>query len=110
MISLGNKPRVLRGQADFGNYCMRRNPFKEIFMAVAEQPAQLAIIKLLLEWGGFDVRTQDIDGNTALYYLAATLAIGSETVKVLRAMNGGKEVWQSSRNRCGLTPKQLMEE
>ena len=91
-------------------YSMRGNPFKEIFMTEAEQAAQLATIKLLLEWGGFDVRTQDIDGNTTLHYLAATLNVGSETVKVLRAMDGGEEVWQSSRNWCGLTPKQLMEE
>lgn len=86
------------------------NPLKQKPMTEAEQAAQLATIKLLLEWGGFDVQTQDIDGNTALHYLAATLNVGSETVKVLRAMDVGEEVWQSSRNWCGLTPKQLMEE
>ena len=79
-------------------------------MTEAEQAAQLATIKLLLQWGGFDVRTQDIDGNTALHYLAATLNVGSETIAVLQAMDGGEEVWESSRNWCGLTPKQLMEE
>ena len=79
-------------------------------MTEAEQAAQLATIKLLLQWGGFDVRTHDIDGNTALHYLAATLNVGSETIAVLQAMDGGEEVWESSRNWCGLTPKQLMEE
>ena len=86
------------------------NPLIEKPMTEAEQAAQLATIKLLLEWGGFDIRTQDFDGNTALHYLAATLNVGSETVKVVRAMDGGEKVWQSSRNWCGLTPKQLMEE
>lgn len=86
------------------------NPLRQKPMTEAEQAAQLATIKLLLEWGGFDVRMQDIDGNTALHYLAATLNVDAETVELLQAMDGGEEVWQSSRNWCGLTPKQLMEE
>ncbi|KAI5286523.1 hypothetical protein KEM54_006724 [Ascosphaera aggregata] len=86
------------------------NPRKEKPMTEAEQAAQLATIKLLLEWGGFDVRAEDVDGNTALHYLAATSNVGPESLEVLRAMDGGEEVWQNSKNLCGLTPQQIMEE
>ncbi|CDM33456.1 Transient receptor potential channel, vanilloid 5/6 [Penicillium roqueforti FM164] len=39
----------------------------------SQQQAQNASIRLLLEWGGIDVRAKDIDGNTALHYLVRIL-------------------------------------
>ena len=76
-------------------------------MTRTEQEAQKATIKLLLEREALDVRAQDIDGNTALHYLAGTLNVDEETVELVRGMEGGENVWQSVRNRWGLTPQQL---
>lgn len=76
-------------------------------LTVFEQQAQAATIRLLLEWGGIDVRAQDVDGNTALHYLAGTLNVDEETVELVRQMEGGETVWQETTNYWGLTPKQL---
>jgi ankyrin repeat protein len=76
-------------------------------MTVAQQQAQKATIRVLLEWGGIDVRAKDVDGNTALHYLAATLNVDEETVKLVRQMEGGEAVWQEATNYWGLTPRQL---
>ncbi|KAK6828871.1 hypothetical protein RU639_003182 [Aspergillus parasiticus] len=73
-------------------YINEEKQYKHVPMTDAEQVAQLATIALLLRRGGLDVQAQDIDGNTALHYLAATLNVGDETVEL------------------GLTPKQLAEE
>ncbi|KAB8208109.1 ankyrin repeat-containing domain protein [Aspergillus parasiticus] len=91
-------------------YINEEKQYKHVPMTDAEQVAQLATIALLLRWGGFDVQAQDIDGNTALHYLAATLNIGDETVELVREMGGSEDVWESTSNRWGLTPKQLAEE
>ena len=48
----------------------RNNP---IPVTVAQQQAQQATIRVLLQWGGVDVRAKDVDGTTALHYLAGTL-------------------------------------
>jgi ankyrin repeat protein len=79
-------------------------------MTVAQQQAQKATIRVLLEWGGIDVRAKDVDGNTALHYLAATLNVDEETVKLVRQMEGGEAVWQDATNYWGLTPRQLWRE
>jgi ankyrin repeat protein len=76
-------------------------------MTVAEQQAQKATIQVLLEWGGVDVRAKDVDGNTALHYLASTLNVDEETVEMVRQMEGGEAVWQEMTNYWGLTPRQL---
>lgn len=91
-------------------YRVLHKPFKPVPMTEAENGAQLATIQLLLKWGGFDVRAQDVDGNTALHYLAATVNVSPETIDLVRAMDGGKEVWESSMNWCGFSPKQLMDD
>ncbi|GIC86415.1 uncharacterized protein Aud_002786 [Aspergillus udagawae] len=75
-------------------------------MTVAEQQAQKATIRVLLEWGGVDVCAKDVDGNTALHYLASTLNV-DETVEMVRQMEGGEAVWQEATNYWGLTPRQL---
>ncbi|GFF97577.1 putative ankyrin repeat protein RF_0381 [Aspergillus udagawae] len=76
-------------------------------MTVAEQQAQKATIRVLLEWGGVDVCAKDVDGNTALHYLASTLNVDEETVEMVRQMEGGEAVWQEATNFWGLTPRQL---
>ncbi|KAF7122876.1 hypothetical protein CNMCM5793_000986 [Aspergillus hiratsukae] len=81
-----------------------KNPWP---MTVAQQQAQKATIRVLLEWGGVDVRAQDVDGNTALHYLASTLNVDEGTVKMVRQMEGGEAVWQEATNYWGLTPRQL---
>ncbi|KAK1142387.1 hypothetical protein N8T08_007939 [Aspergillus melleus] len=91
-------------------YRVLHKPFKPVPMTEAENGAQLATIQLLLKWGGFDVRAQDVDGNTALHYLAATVNVSPETIDLVRAMDGGKDVWESSTNWCGFSPKQLMDD
>ncbi|KAF9887937.1 hypothetical protein FE257_009459 [Aspergillus nanangensis] len=47
----------------------------------SKQHAQYTTIQLLLEWGGCDVRVRDIDGNTALHYLAGTWNIHPEIIR-----------------------------
>jgi hypothetical protein len=79
-------------------------------MTVAEQQAQKATIRVVLEWGGVDVCAKDVDGNTALHYLASTLNVDEETVEMVRQMEGGEAVWQEATNYWGLTPRQLWEE
>ncbi|PIG82341.1 hypothetical protein AARAC_000160 [Aspergillus arachidicola] len=91
-------------------YINEEKPYKHVPMTEAEQVAQLATIALLLTWGVLDFQAQDIDGNTALHYLAATLNVGDETVELVREMEGGEDVWENATNRWGFTPKQLEEE
>lgn len=76
-------------------------------MARAEQETQKATIKVLLEWGGLDVRVTDVDGNTALHYLAATLNQDDKTVELVRGMERGEETWRSARNMYGVTPEEM---
>ncbi|KAL2803318.1 hypothetical protein BJX63DRAFT_77080 [Aspergillus granulosus] len=84
-------------------------------LTFAQQQAQLATIEALLqaqaEAGkeGFtlDVRAEDVDGNTALHYLAWTRNMPEETIDLVRAMEGGEEVWHEAENLWGLTPSQL---
>jgi hypothetical protein len=76
-------------------------------MTVAQQQAQKATIRILLEWGGVDVHAQDVDGNTSLHYLASTLNVDQETVEMVRQTEGGEAVWQEATNYWGLTPSQL---
>ncbi|KAJ5471020.1 hypothetical protein N7530_008377 [Penicillium desertorum] len=76
-------------------------------MTVAQQQAQQATIRVLLEWGGIDVRAKDVDGNTALHYLAGTLNMSDITLAMVRAMKGGEEVWQESKNGYGVTPRRM---
>jgi hypothetical protein len=56
---------------------------------------------------GVDVRAQDVDGNTALHYLAATLNVDPRALQLLRDMEGGEEAYNNSKNRAGLTPRFL---
>jgi ankyrin repeat protein len=76
----------------------------------SKQHAQYATIQLLLEWGGCDVRVRDVDGNTALHYLAGTWNIHPEIIRLVRATDGGEDTWQKTRNLWGLTPSDLWTE
>ncbi|KAL4869534.1 hypothetical protein BDV12DRAFT_167568 [Aspergillus spectabilis] len=79
---------------------------------VPEQQAQLATIRVLVESGQgeggvVDVGAKDVDGNTALHYLAGTLGMSEEIIEVVRRLEGGEEVWRQARNHWGLTPSRL---
>ncbi|KAJ6143416.1 hypothetical protein N7471_002869 [Penicillium samsonianum] len=74
-----------------------------------EQEAQLNTLHLLVRVVGVDVHAQDIDGNTALHYLAATVNVDPRALQLLRDMEGGEEAYNNSRNRAGLTPRLLWE-
>ncbi|OQD94902.1 hypothetical protein PENSOL_c023G11304 [Penicillium solitum] len=74
-----------------------------------KQEAQLNTLQLLVQVVGVDVRAQDVDGNTALYYLAATVNVDPRALELLRDMEGGEEAYNNSRNRVGLTPRSLWE-
>ena len=78
-------------------------------MTEAQNQAQRATIDLL-HWGGCDVSAQDMDGNTALHYLAGTLGIDQATVRMVRALEGGDETWKGAKNIWGLTPSDLWAE
>jgi ankyrin repeat protein len=81
--------------------------YKVTPMTEAQQLAQLGTIRVLLEWGGVDVRAKDVEGNTALHYLAGTLNMSDETIEMVRRMEGGEEVWEKSENCYGVTPKKM---
>jgi hypothetical protein len=76
-------------------------------MTEAQQLAQQGTIRVLLEWGGVDVRAKDVEGNTALHYLAGTLNMSEDTIEMVRQMEGGEEVWEMSENCYGVTPKKM---
>lgn len=82
----------------------RNNP---IPMTAVQQQAQKATIAVLIEWGGIDVKDKDVNGNTALHYLAGTLHMCEMTLAMVRAMDDGEEVWQESTNDYGVTPRQM---
>ncbi|KAL4901203.1 hypothetical protein BDW74DRAFT_86762 [Aspergillus multicolor] len=80
----------------------------------SQQQAQLATIRTMIQAQaqaetGFrlDIKAQDLDGNTALHYLAGTLNMVQETIDVVRGIEGGEEVWLEAKNRWGFTPSQL---
>ncbi|KAJ5951268.1 uncharacterized protein N7479_009681 [Penicillium vulpinum] len=73
-----------------------------------EQDAQLSILRVLAD-AGIDVRAQDVDGNTALHYLATALNGDPRAMKLLREMEGGEEVYNNCKNREDLTPRTLWE-
>ncbi|PKX97977.1 uncharacterized protein P174DRAFT_499727 [Aspergillus novofumigatus IBT 16806] len=74
----------------------------------AEQEAQLETLRVLVD-AGIDVRAQDVDGNTALHYLAATLNVDPRAMQLLRDMDGGEDVYRHVLNREGLSPRALWE-
>ncbi|KAJ5795161.1 hypothetical protein N7457_001760 [Penicillium paradoxum] len=72
----------------------------------AEQDAQLSTLRVLAK-AGIDIRAQDMDGNTALHYLATALNGDPRAMQLLRKMNGGEEVYNNCKNREDLTPRAL---
>lgn len=72
-----------------------------------EQEAQLNTLQLLAQVVGVIVGAQDVDGNTALHYLAATVNVDPRALELLRDMEGCEEAYNTSRNRVGLTPRSL---
>lgn len=84
---------------------------KPIPMTVPQQLAQRGTIRVLLDWvPDLDVRAKDVDGNTALHYLAGTLNMSEDTIDMVRRMDGGEEVWETSRNSYGVIPKMMWED
>jgi ankyrin repeat protein len=73
-----------------------------------EQEAQLDTLRALVD-AGIDVRAQDVDGNTALHYLAVTLNVDPRAMQLLRDMDAGEEVYHHALNREGLSPRALWE-
>jgi ankyrin repeat protein len=74
----------------------------------AERDAQLSTLRVLAD-ARIDVRAQDVDGNTALHYLATALNGDSRAMQLLREMEGGEEVYNNCMNREDLTPRALWE-
>ncbi|KAL5355056.1 hypothetical protein BJX96DRAFT_1182 [Aspergillus floccosus] len=95
-------PRFARSMAPSEPSLLNLQP-----MTLSQQQAQKATIQVLLDWGGCEVGAQDVDGNTALHYLAGTLNIDVATIMLVRGMDGGEQVWRETRNRWDLTPSDL---
>jgi ankyrin repeat protein len=74
----------------------------------AQQDAQLSTLRVLAE-ARINVRLQDVDGNTALHYLATALNGDSRAMQLVREMEGGEEIYNNCKNREGLTPLALWE-
>lgn len=80
----------------------------QIPLTPAEQDAQLSTLRVLAD-ARIDVRVQDVDGNTALHYLATALDGDFRAMQLLREMEGGEEVYNNCKNREDLTPRTLWE-
>src|SRR5699024_3421470 len=74
----------------------------------AERDAQLNTLCVLADTK-IDVHAQDVDGNTALHYLAIALDGDFTAMQLLREMEGGEEAYNNCKNREGLTPRALWE-
>ncbi|KAJ5161898.1 hypothetical protein N7492_007290 [Penicillium capsulatum] len=81
---------------------------RAIPLTPSEQEAQLQTLHILVRVG-IDVRAQDVDGNTALHYLAATVNVDPRALQLLRGMDGGEEVYEDYQNMAGVTPRALWE-
>jgi ankyrin repeat protein len=91
-----------------GSWINTGNPVpKTTPLTTLEREDQLSTLRLLVE-AGIDVGAQDVDGNTALHYLATTLNVDPRALQLLREMDGG-EVYNSCKNQVGLTPRALWE-
>jgi hypothetical protein len=77
-------------------------------MTRAERDAQLSTLRVLAD-AETDVRAQDVDGNTALHYLATALDGNYRAIQLLREMEGGEEIYNNCKNREDLTPRALWE-
>ncbi|KAJ7931738.1 hypothetical protein B0H13DRAFT_1957420 [Mycena leptocephala] len=60
------------------------------------------------------VRQRDVDGNTALHFLAGYRTVNMRAVEILRAADedgdeGGRGTWETAKNRWGFTPRDLFE-
>ncbi|PLB41665.1 uncharacterized protein BDW47DRAFT_122700 [Aspergillus candidus] len=77
-------------------------------MTSAEQEAQLDTLRVIVD-AGIDVRAQDVDGNTALHYLAETLNVDPGVMQLFIDMDAGEEVYHLALNREGLSPRALWE-
>ncbi|KAF7154936.1 hypothetical protein CNMCM5623_003194 [Aspergillus felis] len=76
-------------------------------MSESERRALRETVAVILEDGGVDVRAQDTDGNTALHYLAGTLNVDEEVVRMVRGMEVAERLWERVRNEAGFTPEEL---
>lgn len=77
---------------------------------VEKQKQENTCIRLVLSSGAGQVSVADIHGNTALHYLAASVFVSESLITWLRSQSGGKQVWQTSSNLWGHTPRDLWEE
>jgi hypothetical protein len=60
------------------------------------------------------VRQRDVDGNTALHFLAGYRTVNMRAVEMLQAADGdgdegGRGTWETAKNRWGFTPRDLFE-
>jgi hypothetical protein len=76
-------------------------------MSESERRGLRETVRVVLEDGGVDVRAQDTDGNTALHYLAGTLNVDEEVVRMVRGMEAAEGLWERVRNEAGFTPGEL---
>ncbi|GIK05630.1 hypothetical protein Aspvir_009743 [Aspergillus viridinutans] len=76
-------------------------------MSESEQRGLSETVGVILEDGAVDVRAQDTDGNTALHYLAGTLNMDEEVVRMVRGMEMAEGLWERVRNEAGFTPGEL---
>ncbi|KAJ5294667.1 hypothetical protein N7508_009488 [Penicillium antarcticum] len=63
----------------------------------------------MLADAGIDACAQDVDGNTALHYLATPFNGESRAMQLLREIGGGEEVYNNWKNGENLTPCTLWE-
>jgi hypothetical protein len=73
------------------------------------QTEQTALIKFLVSSLPQNATEQDIYGNTALHYLASHTVPNTDSISILRSVEGGEEAWNSVRNRWGHSAKDLFE-
>lgn len=72
--------------------------------------AQAKVVEFLLTSSTQRVDAMDVDGNSPLHYVAGHRVINEELLQMLRAVDGGEDVWMNQKNTWGWTPKDLYQD
>ena len=73
-------------------------------------PAQNRVVAWLLQSSTQSINVSDTDGNSPMHYVAGHREVNEELLQMLRATDGGEDVWLSQKNMWGWTPRDLYED
>lgn len=101
-------PSPMHLDPNSGGFFREKQIMKPTPLTDIEREAQFNTLWRLVR-EDIEVSAQDVDGNTPLHYLAATLNVDPRSLQLLRDLEGGEETYCSCKNNAGLTPRNLWE-